>query len=78
MCAILSLVPVLADQETVKALELLLEQAKAGEVMGLAYVAIHRGHGYSGNVVGVAEDAPMLVRGVCRALEDQIAKLPRK
>lgn len=61
------------DSETVETLTLLLKEARAGRVIGLAYVALHRHHEYSANLVGSALESPLLARGICRALEDAVA-----
>lgn len=70
----LYLVKQLEDSDTVKALIKLLEAARAGEVIGLAFVALHHQDAYSADIVGQACRSPLLSRGICRALEDAIAK----
>lgn len=61
------------DRDTLEALERLVSAAKAGRIVGLAYVALHCGPDYSGDVVGRARAHPLFTRGVVRALEDAIA-----
>lgn len=69
----LKLVPDPQDLETVETLTLLLAQAKAGKIIGMAYVALHHHHEYSADIVGCVLESPLLSRGICRALEDSIA-----
>lgn len=62
------------DHATVEALSKLLEAARAGKIIGLAFVALHNHDEYSADLVGQALRSPLLSRGICRALEDAIAK----
>lgn len=62
------------DSETVAALEKLVEEAKRGRVVGIAYIALRCGRDYSGDVVGRAEDHPLLTRGIAQALSDLVAQ----
>jgi hypothetical protein len=62
------------DSATVETLQRLLDEALAGRVIGLAYVALHTQDEYSGHVVGQVLESPLLARGICRALEDTISK----
>lgn len=66
------------DSETVAALERLLQQAQQGQAVGLAYVVLHQGHDYSGDVVGHATAHPLLVRGIVGALADLVASYTPK
>lgn len=70
----LRLVTAPADRGTVDALTTLLEDAKAGRITGLAWIALHPGDGYSADMVGAVTEHRLLARGICRALEDTIAK----
>jgi hypothetical protein len=67
-----ALVRPLADQDTIKVLADLLELAKRGEIVGLAYVALHKGCGYSSDVVGSVRNSPLLARGLASTLWEQI------
>lgn len=62
-----------ADNDTVEVLTELRDAATRGEIVGLIYVALHRGSGYSGDVVGVAKDNPILCRGLVGTLWDKLA-----
>jgi hypothetical protein len=68
----LALVGPRIDRETLEALEQLVADAKAGRIVGLAYVALHAGTDYSGDVVGRAKAHPIFTLGVCRALADTV------
>lgn len=66
------------DMMTVTVLSRLLEDAIAGRVIGIAYVALHHRHEYSADIVGSALQSPLLSRGICRALEDAVAEAHKK
>lgn len=55
-------------QETVNELVALLQEARAGELVGLAYVAMHPGQVYTANVVGKAEKSPVFTLGAIQTL----------
>lgn len=63
-----------ADRETIEILLDLLYRAEQGEVVGLAYVALHRGKDYSGDVSGSVKSHPLFTIGVIRALEHLVAR----
>jgi hypothetical protein len=62
------------SEATVKELEMLLEGARAGQVIGLAYVALSASH-YTVNAVGQACERPTLARGMLQVLEDLLRDL---
>lgn len=66
------------DAETVATLTLLLQAAQEGRIVGLAYVALHNGPDYSGDVVGRARQHPIFTLGIARALEDLVAEHLRR
>lgn len=68
------LVAVSTDKGTIDALTTLLEDAKAGRIVGLAYIALRPGDGYISDMVGSVTEHRLLARGICRELEDSIAK----
>ena len=72
MGARLTLVPQCCDRATVEALERLLEAARAGRVIGVAYVALHSGDGFTADLVGTVTDHKLLARGICAALADTL------
>lgn len=65
------------DAATIRALKELLEQAIAGRLSGIAYVALLPDRGYSGDIVGSARKHPIYTRGLVRVLEDQAAELTK-
>ena len=66
-----------SDQDTVAALRILLSLAERGEIVGVAYVALHKGSCYSGDVTGSARDRPIYALGLAHVLEESVAKLVR-
>lgn len=75
---LIKLVAPAKDAETVDVLEDLLGRARRGEVIGLAYVALHPGCDYSGDVVGVARLTPLLARGIVGALWEELPSLAKQ
>jgi hypothetical protein len=71
----LAIAPASASREAVQVLESLLEEARAGRVVGLAWVVIRPGLGFEVDVAGEARRQPVFARGLCRVLDDQLAKL---
>jgi hypothetical protein len=63
------------SEETVQTLRYLLEEAVAGRVTGMAFVAIHAGQDYSTGIVGHAKAIPTLTRGMVKMLDDEVAAL---
>lgn len=71
----LTLVNDLVSQNTVATLAQLLTQATRGEVIGLAFVAVHKGMDYSTGVVGAAYSHPTFSRGAVAMLDDELLKM---
>lgn len=65
----LRLLPPPPSAATIKELEELLKEARAGNIVGLAYIAL-ASKGYSVNIVGQANARPTLTRGMIRVLDD--------
>ena len=63
-----------ANAQTVAVLESLLISAKAGRLLGLAYVGIEEA-GYTYSIAGEALEAPVFTRGALRTLEDKLAEI---
>lgn len=61
-----------ASKETIEALTALLAEAKAGEVIGIAYVAFHAGTEYTGDALGSAKLAPSLTIGTLYKLAHRL------
>lgn len=53
MGEVLQLIRQTVSHETVAALEALLQEAQAGKITGLAYVAIHQGGDFTADAVGL-------------------------
>lgn len=68
------LVPDTISNETVRALEQLLENARSGQVIGLAFAAMLRRRGYIVNSAGEAYRNPTFARGMLRALDDKLGQ----
>ena len=64
-------VPNCISQDTVETLETLLEQAKAGELVGLAYVAVYRGAEYECDTTGYAAEHTTLTIGMMRVFSSR-------
>lgn len=73
MGEIIQLVDHHTSKETVDLLLSLLADARAGQVVGLAYIALHKGHEYEAGVTGTAKTSPLLTIGMMRILEQRLA-----
>jgi hypothetical protein len=67
------LMPDTVSHDTVECLELLLHQAKRGEVIGIAFAAMLRRRTFVVNSAGEAHRNPTFSRGMLAALDDQLA-----
>jgi hypothetical protein len=61
--------------DTVECLELLLQRARSGEVIGLAFCAMLKQRAFIVNTAGEAHRSPVFARGMVAALDDELAKL---
>lgn len=66
-----------SQSDTVKALEDLLADARAGHLIGFAYVAWRQPQAYSTGVAGETKRSPTFTRGMLCELDDQLAALIR-
>lgn len=73
-----ALVPDRVSTDTVECLKLLLQRARKGDVIGLAYCAVLKQRAYIVNVAGVAYDSPTFARGMVAALDDQLSESVRR
>jgi len=74
---ILKLVPNRVSEETVGSLLNLYCKARDGQLVGIACVAIYRGHqgrAYTVHTCGEAKRNPTFVRGALRALDDMLSE----
>lgn len=65
------------DAETIEALEQLLEQARAGQILGVAFVAMRKRREFVGDATGEAYRNPTFARGMLAALDDHLRDLTR-
>lgn len=67
-----SLVTDTGSHDTVQCLERLLAEARAGQLIGLAYAAIMKRRNFRVNACGEAHRSPTFARGVLAALDDEL------
>jgi hypothetical protein len=60
------------SNDTVEALSTLLEQAKQGALIGIAFAAMYNEGGYLVDAAGEAHRSPTFSRGMIRALDDKL------
>ena len=60
--------------DTVSCLRDLLQRAERGEVIGVAYAAMHKRRKYTVHVCGEADRNPTFARGMVGALGDELSK----
>jgi len=70
-----SLIPDSISHETVTALEQLTERARAGEILGLGFVALLKRRRYVVNTAGECRHDPTLTRGMVLALDDELRSM---
>lgn len=63
--------------DTVECLEALLEKAKRGEVIGVAYAAMYKRRRYVVHTCGEAHRNPTFSRGMLAALDDDLSQRVR-
>lgn len=63
------------SRDTVEALEQLLEAARQGQVIGLAFGAMLKERRYLVNCAGEACGDPTTARGIIHALDDELAAM---
>lgn len=68
------LVPDAISDDTIRALEQLLRQARKGDIIGLAFVAMYRRREYIANAAGEAKRNPTFTRGMIAALDDALGR----
>jgi hypothetical protein len=62
------------SSDTIECLEALLKQARAGEVIGVAYCAMHKKRRYNVHSCGEAYRNPTFTRGMLAALDDELSQ----
>lgn len=72
------LVPDTVSNETVRALQQLLKHARAGDIVGLGFVAMLKPtaqrRGYIANTAGEMHRNPTFTRGMLAALDDKLSQ----
>jgi hypothetical protein len=68
------LVPDALSHDTVDALRELLEQAEAGQVVGIAFAAMYKSRQFITNTAGECHRNPVFTRGIVSVLDDCLAK----
>lgn len=63
------------SHETIEVLEELLRQAKEGQILGIAFVAMRKGRKFVGDAAGEAYRNPVFTRGMIAELNDYLGKL---
>lgn len=61
--------------ETVEAIERLLESARSGHVVGIAFAAMFEGSNYMVRTTGALRNDPTLARGAVATLDDELREL---
>jgi len=69
-----SLVADTISKDTVECLEQLLDEARRGRIIGMAYVAMLKRREYIVNTAGEAHRNPTFARGMLAALDDQLGE----
>lgn len=66
------LIPDTISTDTIECLETLLDQARRGQIIGLAFAAMLKRRGYIVNTAGEAHRNPTFTRGMLAALNDRL------
>ena len=67
------LVPDTVSHDTIECLEILLGEARRGQVIGIAYAVMLKKRAYITNTAGEAHRNPTFSRGMIATLDDQLA-----
>lgn len=73
--SVISVVPHSAEPDTVGALESLLVRARAGDVIGIAWIALEPAEGYHVDIAGHVREIPIFVRGLLPVLAAELDKI---
>lgn len=63
------------SSETIEALGMLIDQARSGDVVGIAFVALHATGEFSTGITGRARQRPVLTRGMLDELHDELHEI---
>lgn len=72
---VITLVPRAVSGDTVRALEFLLQEAKAGRLIGLAWVSMHPLSEFEVDIAGETKRSPSSTRGWLLKLDDELADM---
>lgn len=78
MGRVLTIVPPGVSKDTIQALTYLLQEARAGNITGLAYVAMHKANDFSIDHAGEVRSYPLASIGAIRILADELVALAKK
>ena len=67
----------MVSPETVAALESLLSQARTGQVIGIAYIAMHKANDFSIDYAGAVRQHPVVSIGASTILTDELVILSK-
>lgn len=62
------------SQETIQCLERLLEEARAGKIVGIAFAALLKRRHYIAHTCGEVANQRVFTRGILRELDDYLSK----
>ncbi|MDO9597251.1 MAG: hypothetical protein Q7J47_05975 [Azoarcus sp.] len=63
--------------ETIRVLEALLNEARSGQIVGIAFVAMYKKRSYTVDLSGEASRNPTFTRGMVKALDDRLSEMVR-
>jgi hypothetical protein len=69
----INLIPDSLSHDTVECLQQLLDQAKQGQLVGIAFAGVIKRRGYIVDAAGEAHTNPTFARGMIAALDDRLA-----
>lgn len=72
------LVPDALSHDTVELLEQLLDEARRGRILGMAFVAMYKRREFIANTAGEAYRNPVFARGMVAALDDHLGEISRR
>lgn len=67
------LIPDALSHDTIQCLEAMLDEARSGELIGIAFGAIFKRRTYIVNSAGEAYRSPTFARGIVAALDDELS-----
>lgn len=66
------------SHDTIECLERLLQEARSGRVVGVAYAAIFKRRNFMVHACGEAHRSPVYARGVVAVLDDELSRMARE